>query len=153
MRFGKISYKEEDVKVWDQSWEPSEKVVRHLLQVWMFRPLANVRFVAKANGGVSYIVRPRGFCYGLFLILWAFIISCLKLSRDCLFRMFQYLYGKLSRCFEWFRDLIKRCTCRTRDCLTWMFHYLYKKIFRCFGWLRERINRCWITVRFMSRWT
>ena len=153
MRFGKISYKEEDVKVWDQSWEPSEKVVRHLLQVWMFRPLANVRFVAKANGGVCYIVRPRGFCYGLFLILWAFIISCLKLSRDCLFRMFQYLYGKLSRCFEWFRDLIKRCTCRTRDCLTWMFHYLYKKIFRCFGWLRERINRCWITVRFMSRWT
>ena len=32
------------------------KVVRHLLQVWMCRPLANVRFIATANGGVSYTV-------------------------------------------------------------------------------------------------
>ncbi|CAH3119389.1 unnamed protein product [Pocillopora meandrina] len=74
LRFGKISYREEDLKAWDQRWEPSEKVVRHLLQDWMCRPLGNVRFVATANGGVSYIVRPRSFCCGLRLILWAFII-------------------------------------------------------------------------------
>ena len=102
--FGKISYKEEDVEAWDQSWESSEKVVRHLFQVWMCRPLANVRFVATANGGVSYTVRPRSSC-GLRLILWAFIISCLKLCRNCLLCM-----------FKWFSERIKRCTCPTRDC-------------------------------------
>ena len=91
--FGKISYKEEDVEAWDQSWEPSEKVVRHLLQVWMCRPLANVRFVATANGGVSYTV------------------TCLNGSVN-----------ELSDVHVQQRELVKRCPCRTRDCLFRMFY-------------------------------
>ncbi|XP_022807625.1 uncharacterized protein LOC111344646 isoform X2 [Stylophora pistillata] len=38
MRFGRISYEEEDVKVWDRRWQPSETVVRHLSKDWMLRP-------------------------------------------------------------------------------------------------------------------
>ena len=51
IRFGRISYEEEDVNVWDQRWEPSGMTVHELSHDWMFKPLANIRFFATANGG------------------------------------------------------------------------------------------------------
>lgn len=73
VRFGRISYEKEDVRVWDRIWKLSGTTVHHLSKDWMFTPLANVRFVASANGGVSYSVRPQSICS------WASILCCLKL--------------------------------------------------------------------------
>lgn len=64
------------------------KVVRHLLQVWMCRPLANVRFVATANGGVSYTV------------------TCLNGSVN-----------ELSDVHVQQRELVKRCPCMSNKIL------------------------------------
>lgn len=87
VRFGKISFKKEDVRVWDRRWKPSGTTVRHLSRDWMFIPLANVRFVAMANGGVSYNVQPQSICS------WASVLCCLKLVWDCL----AWIYG----CILW----------------------------------------------------
>ncbi|XP_022804620.1 uncharacterized protein LOC111341860 isoform X2 [Stylophora pistillata] len=75
MRFGRISYKDEDVKVWDHRWKPSETIVRRMSNDWMFRPLAKISFVAQANGGVSYSVLPQSICVWLRAILLTCMIT------------------------------------------------------------------------------
>lgn len=52
VRYGEISDKKEDVKVWDRSWQPSERAVQDLKREWKTVPLANVQFIVNANGGV-----------------------------------------------------------------------------------------------------
>lgn len=83
MCFGRISYEEEDLKVWDRRWQPSETMVRHLSNDWMLRPLANVRFVATANGGVSSSVRPQNilsslFSYSLYIRFFQILWTCMS---------------------------------------------------------------------------
>ena len=55
--YGKISYKEEDVKIWERRWKPSERAVLDLQREWQSFPVANVQFIANADGGVNCIVR------------------------------------------------------------------------------------------------
>ena len=95
LRFGRISYEKEDVRVWDRIWKPSGTTVHHLSKDWMFTPLANVRFVASANGGVSYSVRPQSICS------WASILCCLKLVWDFLAWIWSCILWILVAVFEW----------------------------------------------------
>ena len=53
VRFGKISYKVEDVKIWEQRWKPSERAVLDLEREWQSVPVANVQFIFNAVGGVN----------------------------------------------------------------------------------------------------
>nr|XP_058952412.1 uncharacterized protein LOC131779846 [Pocillopora verrucosa] len=95
VRFGKISFKKEDVRVWDRRWKPSGTTVRHLSRDWMFIPLANVRFVAMANGGISYSVQPQSICS------WASVLCCLKLVWDCLAWIYSCILWILIAVCEW----------------------------------------------------
>ena len=52
MRYGNISYKAEDVTIWDLKWQPSERTVQDLEQQWKTIRVAKVQFVANAVGGV-----------------------------------------------------------------------------------------------------
>lgn len=95
VRFGKISFKKEDVRVWDRRWKPSGTTVRHLSRDWMFIPLANVRFVVMATGGISYSVQPQSICS------WASVLCCLKLVWDCLAWIYSCILWILIAVCEW----------------------------------------------------
>jgi len=51
--YGKISYEEENVKIWEPGWKPSERAVLDLEREWQSVPVANVQFVVNADGGVN----------------------------------------------------------------------------------------------------
>ena len=104
MRFGEISYGKKDVKVWDQRWVPSEKAVHDLSRDWMLRPLAKVKFVTNAVGGVSYSVRPQSIWRWLSDILIACMLCCVSLGKDCVAWMSCCMLGILSWCFEWLEE-------------------------------------------------
>ena len=45
------------MKIWERRWKPSEKAVLDLQREWQSFPVANVQFIANADGGVNCIVR------------------------------------------------------------------------------------------------
>ena len=70
LRYGEISYKAEDVKIWDQKWQPSQRAVQDLDRDWKTVRLANVQFIANYGGGATYRVFEvkfpnTGFCLWL----------------------------------------------------------------------------------------
>lgn len=101
MRFGRISYEEEYVKVWDHSWQPSEATVRCLSNDWKFRPFANITFVAQANGGISYCVQPQSICVWLRAILLTSILGFLKLGWNYLVCISYFILSILNFFFDW----------------------------------------------------
>lgn len=63
IRYGSISYKDDDLKIWDRRWQPSERAVQDLLRDWKTISVANVQFISNGYGGVFYNVfkvQPRG---------------------------------------------------------------------------------------------
>ena len=56
MRFGNISYEEQDLVSWDHKWHPPDKVERDLEWVWGSTPEAIVKFVAGRFGVHQHVV-------------------------------------------------------------------------------------------------
>ena len=50
-----------DVRIWDQTWKPSEKATQDIARVWGSIPVANVQFISHGSDGVRYVFRvsPR----------------------------------------------------------------------------------------------
>ena len=72
IRYGRISFEGRDVRIWDQTWKPSEKVTQDIARDWGSIPVANVQFVSLGSDGVTYTVskvppRPSWKSTGAFL--------------------------------------------------------------------------------------
>ena len=120
MRFGTISYEEEDVKVWDQRWEPSGMIVRHLSKDWMFRPHANIRFVATADGGVSYSVRPQSIAISLSAVLLGILNWLFSGLHFQLYQSLFVLLPVLNFCefFKWLIEEVKAIVEQVKNTIT-----------------------------------
>jgi len=96
LRYGEISYDEEDVQIWEKSWRPSEKIVQDLRRDQTSIPVVKVSFISNGGGGVSYNVVPVKqtdfwpWLYARFIscLWWCFekikerVIACLPRKRD-----------------------------------------------------------------------
>ena len=59
MRYGVISYKSEDVEIWEdgKKWMVSRHVARRLEKDWKSTPLARLKLVTDDNGVVKITVK------------------------------------------------------------------------------------------------
>ena len=141
IRFGRISYEEEDVNVWDQRWEPSGMTVRELSNDWMFKPLANIRFVATANGGVTHIVRPQSIAIWLSAVLRACILGVLRwlfsgLHLPCkqiciqLYQSLFVLFPFLNICefFKWLIEEVKAIVEQLKNTIAQYITWLMEEV-------------------------
>ena len=122
LRYGEISYDEEDVQSWDQSWRPSEKTVQHLRRDWKSTPVAKVSFISNGFGSVSCSVKEvkEGWCPWLrghlsFCLLWCFEKSKAHLSSCLLW------------CFEKIKACVIACLCLLWAMLIWCYERLLEK--------------------------
>ena len=106
MRYGEISYDDEDVQSWHQRWHPSEKTVQDLRRDWRSKPVANVLFIANGVGGVyCKVVKPReGF--------WSWLNECFEKIKGCTIATFHCIRGALISFYEWLR---KKCHKNRQD--------------------------------------
>ncbi|XP_020605391.1 uncharacterized protein LOC110044219 isoform X2 [Orbicella faveolata] len=75
--YGKISYKVEDVKIWERGWKPSERAVLDLERKWQSVPVANVQFMANAVGGVyCKVFEVQSPDTGIFSWVKSMIVNC-----------------------------------------------------------------------------
>ena len=72
MRYGEISYDDEDVQSWDQRWHPSEKTVQDLVRDWRSIPVAKVLFITNGVGSVYCKVAGVKPLKGL----WSWLFAC-----------------------------------------------------------------------------
>ena len=140
MRYGEISYDDEDVQSWDQRWHPSEKTVQDLGRDWRSIPVAKVLFISNGVGGVYCkvfkVVKPReGF--------WSWLCDsrtdqCRKAVswvhdnpiKACLLCFCMLLLSVLCECFE----KIKGCTIAT-------FHCIRGALISFYEWLRKKCHK------------
>ena len=120
MRFGRISYEEEDVNVWNQRWEPPGMIVRHLSKDWMFRPLANIRFVATADGNVSYRVVPQSIAIWLSAVLPGILNWFFSGLHFQLYQSLFVLLPVLNFCefFKWLIEEVKTIVEQVKNTIT-----------------------------------
>ena len=109
MRWGEISYAEEDVETWDRGWQPSEITVRDLGRDWKSIRLANVQFVVNGVGGVYctvFEIKPqKKMRRSVACILWCFSCTkaCLVGTKACLVGTYYCILGMLIWFREWLR--------------------------------------------------
>ena len=138
MRYGEISYDDEDVQSWDQKWHPSEKTVQDLARDWRSIPVAKVMFITNGVGGVYCKVvgmKPRkGFRSRLTdccrrpvqLVNW---VSDNPI-KACLFCCCALLLSVLCECFQ----KIKGCAIATFYCIQGALISFYE-------WLRKKCHK------------
>ena len=133
MRYGEISYDDEDVQSWDQRWRPSEKTVQHLARDWRSIPVAKVLFISNGVGDVyCNVVKPRE---GFRSWLYSLADSYRSWARDnpikaCLFCCCGLLLSLLCKCCE----KIKGCTIAT-------FHCIRGALISFCEWLRKKCQK------------
>ena len=106
MRYGEISYDDEDVQSWDQRWHPSEKTVQDLGRDWRSIPVAKVLFISNGVGGVYCkvfkVVKPRE----CFEKVKGCTSECFEKIKGCTIATFHCIRGALISFYEWLR---KKC--------------------------------------------
>lgn len=110
MRYGQISYDEEDVHSWDQRWKPSEKTVRDLGRDWNSKPVAKVLFITNGVGGVYckvVEVKPlkEGICAWLCALFILCIWWCFDKIKACVIACLYCIWGLVILFYEWLRKM------------------------------------------------
>lgn len=79
LRYGIISFEENDVEVWHQRWQPSEKAVQDLGQKWESIRDAKVKFIANNAGGVNcHVFKVKESCCQRFKYCLSMTFNCMK---------------------------------------------------------------------------
>lgn len=93
LRYGKISFKENDVVERQQGWQPSDMIMQDLEEKWNLVPDALVQFTADGDGGVSCVFQMN--CWQSFKYHTWSISYCMK---TCICAVGMFVYRLLRSC-------------------------------------------------------
>ena len=141
MRYGEISYHNEDVLKWKERWQPSERLENDLRMDHQKKPEVKVRFYSDKYGRVQCTViettpgrstRLKNYLCFCLALLWNPLCFCFACLWNRLFPFRPRLRGTVT-------GTTPGCLTRFKNGVCYCFIWLKNRVCYCFTWLKNRL--------------